>query len=235
MEWTKIKTKHYLFTDYSLNNLGALSLLLCLTAHLERMPSEKEMIQQVHYKQLKSLQDKINEHSTDLQSVLNKVLEDVQGIEHKKAISRGTTKRYMEKKKAADMSADTTENRREEKRIGEKKKVKKEITHPPFVSLSKEELKVFIVGYGKLVTEKYIVTINDYLSSTGKKPYKDYAATIRNWMRRDNVMPVQKLKPIISPVTNKPMTKEEQDENLKKMEEWKKNSPEWQKLMGSRV
>ena len=29
-----------------------------------------------------------------------------------------------------------------------------------------------------------IEEMNDYISSTGKNPYKDWAATLRNWLRR---------------------------------------------------
>lgn len=119
------------------------------------------------------------------------------------------------------------------KKNKKKKEKEKEITHPPFVSLSNEELKVFYVGYGKSVTNLYIEKINDYLSSTGKAAYKDYAATIRNWMRKDQVKqlpPKQEISPI-----EKPMSDEEWEENKKKIDEWKKNSPEWQKIMGRKA
>ena len=43
----------------------------------------------------------------------------------------------------------------------------------------------------KLGAERLAIVIdeiNDYLASTGKKPYRDYAATIRNWVRRKESM-----------------------------------------------
>lgn len=116
MEWTKIKPKHFLFTDFKLNEHGALARLLCLTAYLERIPSTQEMVKATHYKTLIALQQRLNSHSIALQDVLNKVLEDSAKVEHKKVISRGTSKRYRDKQKAGDVSLDTTEKIREDKR-----------------------------------------------------------------------------------------------------------------------
>jgi hypothetical protein len=53
-----------------------------------------------------------------------------------------------------------------------------------FVQLKKEELVDLADQFGRVKVLEVIDEINDYLASTGKKPYKDYAATIRNWMRR---------------------------------------------------
>lgn len=67
------------------------------------------------------------------------------------------------------------------------------LSYGEFVKLRKEEfesLRAFIGSVKQL--NELIDEINDYLSSTGKKPYKDYAATIRNWWRRKtskNIIP----------------------------------------------
>lgn len=54
-----------------------------------------------------------------------------------------------------------------------------------FVKLKEEEIQPLanLVG-GKEALMGLVEEINDYLASTGKKPYKDYAATIRSWWRR---------------------------------------------------
>ena len=52
------------------------------------------------------------------------------------------------------------------------------------VKLKKEELESLYQTHGKQKVDSVIDQINDYISSTGKKCYKDYAATIRNWIRR---------------------------------------------------
>lgn len=57
-----------------------------------------------------------------------------------------------------------------------------------FVKLTKEESEALSIHCGGTeILNGLIEEINDYLASTGKKPYKDYAATIRNWMRRRKV------------------------------------------------
>ena len=53
-----------------------------------------------------------------------------------------------------------------------------------YVKLREEDLSILVKENGKEKIDQTIDSINDYLSSTGKKPYKDYAATIRNWLRR---------------------------------------------------
>jgi hypothetical protein len=81
-----------------------------------------------------------------------------------------------------------------------------------FVSLSKEEfqeLQKFCGGTDPL--SEIIQEINDYLSSTGKKPYKDYAATIRNWFRRRKASsPVNSFanKPKENPANANPVSKD---------------------------
>lgn len=59
------------------------------------------------------------------------------------------------------------------------------VSHGKYVKLSLEEYDILCKDHGKEIIDEQISSINDYLSSTGKKPYKDYAATIRNWVRRN--------------------------------------------------
>lgn len=134
MDWTKIKTKHFLFTDYNSKIKGDLVTLLCLTAHLERMPTNKEMVKATHYKALMTLQQTLNEGSTGLQSILNKVLEDVLKIEHKRVISRSTSKQYRNIKNMSDVSCDTTDKIREDK-IRKKNSAKAPIKKQSFESI----------------------------------------------------------------------------------------------------
>lgn len=80
------------------------------------------------------------------------------------------------------------------------KKVRKEITHPPFVSLTEKEYSDLAESYGKNIIKGYIDKINDYLAATGKKPYKDYAAAIRQWLRKDGVRKIA-IVPTVKPIT----------------------------------
>lgn len=61
-----------------------------------------------------------------------------------------------------------------------------------FVKLTKEEKTALEETYTPQNIESLIEEINDFLASTGKKPYKDYAATIRNWARRRGMVKVVK-------------------------------------------
>ena len=60
-----------------------------------------------------------------------------------------------------------------------------------FVKLTKKEKEALEEVYGASRVEGIIEEINDYLASTGKKPYKDYAAAIRQWARRRGMVKVE--------------------------------------------
>jgi len=65
---------------------------------------------------------------------------------------------------------------------------KKDVSHPPYVNLTKEQGVQLCRDYGKSVIVDYIQRINDYLAGNkGKDTYKDHSAVIRNWLRRDKV------------------------------------------------
>jgi len=83
-----------------------------------------------------------------------------------------------------------------------------------FVKLGKKENEDLCRAYGEGVIAQMSAEINDYLASTGKKPYKDYAAAIRQWLRRRNVTPMQqKDDPMVPPPQKAPRitTRGEQD------------------------
>src|SRR5580704_13790232 len=60
-----------------------------------------------------------------------------------------------------------------------------------FVKLTKKEKEALEETYGVQRVEGIIEEINDDLASTGKKPYKDYAAAIRQWARRRGMVKVE--------------------------------------------
>ena len=86
MDWIKVKTKHILwdYTDLSDSEFRAWIKIMALTAGLEQMPTYEQMLKEVHYKTIESLQYKFNKRSIDLQYILNKVLIDVQETVNKK-------------------------------------------------------------------------------------------------------------------------------------------------------
>jgi len=56
------------------------------------------------------------------------------------------------------------------------------------VSLEKEKYETLCFQYGKKEVDNKIDDINNYCLSKGKR-YKDYAATIRAWFKKDGVLP----------------------------------------------
>jgi len=61
-------------------------------------------------------------------------------------------------------------------------------SYGPYVKLSRKEYEESQQLLGsKEALKDMIDDINDHISSTGRKPYKDYAATIRNWVKRRTV------------------------------------------------
>lgn len=88
------------------------------------------------------------------------------------------------------VSKDIESKEREEKRETRARALvpppPEKIDHGKFVKLSKQEFASLVNhcgGTNKLTD--IINEINDYLAATGKKPYQDYAAAIRNWNRRN--------------------------------------------------
>ena len=181
MEWTKIKPKHFLFTDFTLQHHGALVRILCLTAHLERVPSEREMIQCTHHAALKSLRCKLDEHSMSLQCIIDKVLEDSEWIEHKRSVSRSTSERYRNKDKKRDTSRDTTEKRREEKIRIEKKYIS--ILDCEFVKITQEEHDKLTKRMGKHTLKAMIEELHMGIGTKGYK-YKSHYLAILKWWKR---------------------------------------------------
>ncbi len=56
----------------------------------------------------------------------------------------------------------------------------------PHVRLTEEKYAELCSQSGTSVVDMIIEEMNDYLAATGKKPYKCYAAAIRQWIRRKN-------------------------------------------------
>lgn len=65
----------------------------------------------------------------------------------------------------------------------------KEITHPPFVSISLEEQKQLLRVYHKSDLLSYVEQLNDYAKNSPAKfaEYNSHATAIKRWMRRDKI------------------------------------------------
>jgi len=97
------------------------------------------------------------------------------------------------------------------KNVKECKECKKNI-YKTNVFLTTEEHSNILKDYGISITKSYIDRLNDYIEqiglNTAQKKYKSHAATIRNWIRRDNVKKVNteayKIQEKEKPRTDKP-------------------------------
>jgi hypothetical protein len=59
------------------------------------------------------------------------------------------------------------------------------ISFGKFVKMQERDYATLCEIFGKVLVDETIENINDYLISTGKKPYKCYVATCRMWIRRN--------------------------------------------------
>lgn len=57
-----------------------------------------------------------------------------------------------------------------------------------YVRLTQESLSRLEARFGKLAVSNCAETMNDWIASKGKKPFSDYEAALRNWLKRDSSM-----------------------------------------------
>lgn len=190
MEWTKIKPQHFLYTDYTLANIGCLTVLICLTAQLERMPTELEMVQHTHKKSLCSLNSALKQRGYCINNLLSKVLEDCDGVKHKRDLSCLSSDRYRKKQREVKVVGDTSlsspEKRREENTICIVDKSTPN-TRNKFIKPSLTDVKNYIEEGGYAVNYK---AFYDWYEGNGwkvgKNQMKDWKACVRTWHHKDN-------------------------------------------------
>ena len=137
MDWIKVKVKHilYEYPDLTEKEFSAWIKVMALTAVLEHEPTEKQLLQHIHHKTLRSLQEKLKTRSTDLQDIFKKVLIDVQEVVNKKEYWK--TKKAEQRGKSKNVQEDMqeTSKNREEKRREEK--IREELNNKPLTPLEK--------------------------------------------------------------------------------------------------
>ena len=118
--------------------------------------------------------------------------QDIKSYEDMKEQGRVRQQRFREKKKSVTLlSRDVTQEELEvEEEVEERKKRGEK------VSLSDKKYEILSFQYGKREVDGKIDDINNYCLSKGKT-YKDYAAVIRAWFKKDGVTP--KAKPKVCP------------------------------------
>lgn len=58
------------------------------------------------------------------------------------------------------------------------------------IHLTEQEYKNLCGKYGQAVIDQYVEKIDQYLTESGKKPYKNHYQTIVKWLESDNVKPL---------------------------------------------
>ena len=110
MNWIKVLNRHILaeYSDLKDTEFTAWIKVMALTAELEHIPSQEQMLKFVHYKTLESLRNKLNKHSIDLQYILNKVLIDVQCVSNRRMAWKTNKQEYRRTKESVspDVSPD---------------------------------------------------------------------------------------------------------------------------------
>jgi hypothetical protein len=103
MDWYKTKVKYTLYTEMSDKEFRAYHNLMALTAQLEMIPTEQQMLKVCHHKTLTSLQESLKEGPRDLQGVLMKVLSDAQGVVIERERWKEHKRQQREKKRFVHM------------------------------------------------------------------------------------------------------------------------------------
>lgn len=186
MEWIKVKAEH-ISPLYTNAQVGALIRYQLLVAQYGRLPERKELTKYINSNCLVSLERTMSTLGVTLEYIGSKVLEDRQSIESRRRVSRATSKRHYDKHSNTDtseqVSPDTTDKRREDKSIVDKKETIKKDKFGEYknVLLTEDEYLKLQTNLGIDLAMKCIEKLSSYKESSGKKYKSDYA-TFSSWV-----------------------------------------------------
>lgn len=98
MEWIRIKPQHILNTQLTKTEKCALIEMQLLTASLERLPTERELLQLTTKKTLTSIENYLKLNQICIEFILKKVMEDVKKYQQKKEKDKEKMALWREKK-----------------------------------------------------------------------------------------------------------------------------------------
>jgi hypothetical protein len=123
MDWIKAFSRDYLYTELTIFELGAITKLKCLTAHLERIPTEKEMTKHVPKRSLDKLRSKLEDLSEPLGACLERCCEDARHYAQVASNARTRNKKSYTKGKNHEIhTGQIREDKIREEEIREDKK-----------------------------------------------------------------------------------------------------------------
>ncbi|MCD7800562.1 MAG: hypothetical protein LUG94_05060, partial [Ruminococcus sp.] len=71
----------------------------------------------------------------------------------------------------------------------------KEIRHKygeySHVMLTDKQYNSLVEKYGTNIIDDYIKKMDEWIQLKGKSPYKDFNLAIQNWLKKDNIQPIQ--------------------------------------------
>lgn len=185
MHWIKVYSKHYLGTNLSLLETGAMIKIQLLTAHLERIPTDKELYREVSEPTCRSLADKLEDQSTTLAEVLHKVCEDVAKVLHKK--SEDTARKQKQRKEAKNDGMSGVTPPLIDKSREDKKDKRREDSGNKFTPPSLEVVIKYIKekGYKHVDSDRFVSYYESNGWMVGKNKMKDWKASLRGWESRE--------------------------------------------------
>jgi len=112
MDWIKVKVNHIIheYDDLTDKEFRAWMKIMAVTAFLEHDPTQKQILKECHHKTLKSLQEKLKDHSTDLQDIAKKVLRDVQDVSKQRDMSKLRKRRQRELEDTKEIDDSSLDN-----------------------------------------------------------------------------------------------------------------------------
>jgi hypothetical protein len=178
MDWIKIKTSHYAYTNLSLNEIGCLLLAQIMTATLERVPTDLEMRSRLPQATLRSLAGKLQDSCTSLAEVLQKVCNDVARVTEKRC--KDVARLHNYRHNAKNTIGETHINDPVDKIRVDKRREEKSKRHRNFVAPTLIDVKAYQTEIGKGTDPQRFI---DFYASkgwmVGRAPMKDWKAAYR--------------------------------------------------------
>jgi hypothetical protein len=185
MDWIKVYHKHL----FGLTKLEKATLveIQILTAFLERLPLESEMVQATSEHALTTLRHHLDDRSTTLRQVLDKVLEDVQDVADKRLAGRQRKQKWLSNHKNPTLERVPRTQGNEADKIREDKirEDKSNREGHNFVVPSFEEVSSYCLERKNGIDARSFI---DFYSAKGwligKSKMKDWRACVRTWEGR---------------------------------------------------